>query len=801
MSDPGWAATGIAGSDSPPVWSRDGGEVIFQQTREEGLAQIWAVRPDGRGLRRLTDGTFRAGHPDPCAVDNRLVFVSDRGGSRQVWVTDLSDGATRQLTSGGALKSWPAFSPGCREVLFVEMTDPENGRYDLRVVDVDTGAVRTLLERVRYLGWSRWAADGEWILYYREFEGFPNHLWRIRRDGSGAEPMSGGDSGDYWAPDVSRDGQRLVYSFSARKRAQWGGNADLWLQDLESGSCRRLAGERWNEHGARLSPDGTRVAYWDTRSGYNEIFVMDLATGGTRQLTEQPDSEMTRVAREQGLTAALAHARAHPNDTLASERALTVLLESRARSAEPPSVELAQLLVDLYPNSRRASTALARELFRAGELTAAAKRYLQLASTDAEVTSRLAALALLEQLTGRTTTELGNGPLPEAAVNRLGYTLLNLGRLGAAVDVLGWNARSLPDSANAWDSLGEALYWSDESAAAERAFSRSLELDPSNKNAARFLRRVRVGETRQIPETVLCPATPPTTGRAIPEWATVLEWAPDPEVLSDPELRRRIAAVGAPWRVEHEPSGVEMLLVPPGSYLRGAGPNDPYDRKNERPRHRVEITQPFYLGRYEVTNAEMRRFRPEHDSGAFYRAEHLTLDDDDMPAVDVSWLDATAFADHFDFRLPSEAEWEYAARAGAGVRYPWGNDPQAGEGWGNGFNEAIKITIPEMDWPAFDWDDGFVVSSPAGTFRPNAWGFYDMFGNAWEWCFDAYEESEYLRHAAGATDPVAASSDKRTLRGGGWGNAPRGSGIPYRFGMSREDRHDTNGFRVAREID
>ena len=287
-----------------------------------------------------------------------------------------------------------------------------------------------------------------------------------------------------------------------------------------------------------------------------------------------------------------------------------------------------------------------------------------------------------------------------------------------------------------------------------------------------------------------------------PEWATVLDWEPDPDIVRDVETRRRIAATGAPWRVLHQPSGVELLLVPAGSYQRGAGPDDPYDRENERPRHATEITQPFYLGRYEVTNAQMRRFRPEHTSGTFYRDESLTLDEGDMPAVDVSWLDAVAFAEHFDLRLPTEAEWEYAARAGVETRYPWGNDPEAGAGWGNGFNEAVKAVIPEMDWDAFGWDDGFVVSSPAGSFRPNAWGFYDLFGNAWEWCQDVFREKQYESWALGTIDPVARGdeTDRRTLRGGGWGNAPRGSGIPYRFGMDPADRFDGNGFRVARSL-
>ena len=160
-----------------------------------------------------------------------------------------------------------------------------------------------------------------------------------------------------------------------------------------------------------------------------------------------------------------------------------------------------------------------------------------------------------------------------------------------------------------------------------------------------------------------------------PDWARVLEWEPDPGVVASESERRALLATGLPWRIEHATSGVELLLVAPGDYARGAGAGDHFDRANERPRHRVQLTRAFYLGRYEVTNEQMRRFRPDHASGTFYRAEDLTLDAETMPAVDVSWEDAAAFASHFGFRLPTEAEWEYAARAGTKTRYPWGRIP------------------------------------------------------------------------------------------------------------------------------
>jgi len=295
------------------------------------------------------------------------------------------------------------------------------------------------------------------------------------------------------------------------------------------------------------------------------------------------------------------------------------------------------------------------------------------------------------------------------------------------------------------------------------------------------------------------PQAPAASPVSTLDWATTIEASPNPDLVPDAAMRQAIIATGLPWRVRHEESGIELLLVPAGSYLRGAADDDPYDRANERPQHRVTISRPFYLGRYEVTNIQMRRFDADFSSGAWYRGESHTLDNDNQPAVDVSWLQSTAFAKRFGFRLPTEAEWEYAARAGVRTRYPWGNDINAGAGWGNIFDPACKAAFPDMDWESFTWADDHLVTAPVGAYRPNAWTFSDMFGNAWEWCADAFHDDEYAAFKGGVTDPISTDGDRRTLRGGGFGNAPRGSGIPYRFGMNPGDRFDANGFRVARD--
>ncbi|KKL88242.1 hypothetical protein LCGC14_1926670, partial [marine sediment metagenome] len=198
---------------------------------------------------------------------------------------------------------------------------------------------------------------------------------------------------------------------------------------------------------------------------------------------------------------------------------------------------------------------------------------------------------------------------------------------------------------------------------------------------------------------------------------------------------------------------LELVLVPAGEFVMGSPEGEKERQACELPVHRVRITKGFYAGKFEVTNAQYRRFRPGHHSG--------DMDAPAQPALYVSWYDADAFCRWAAektgkaVRLPTEAQWEYACRAGTKTRFHTG--------------DKISGHMRSADLPKAAWYGGNSSgrSQRVGQKASNAFGLYDMHGNAWEWCRDWFG-GDYYRSSP-ADDPVGPATGKaRILRGGGW---------------------------------
>ena len=246
-------------------------------------------------------------------------------------------------------------------------------------------------------------------------------------------------------------------------------------------------------------------------------------------------------------------------------------------------------------------------------------------------------------------------------------------------------------------------------------------------------------------------------------------------------------------------TGMELIFVKGGCYQMGDTFGD--GENDEKPMHEVCVDD-FYIGKYEVTNEQFRKFRSNHNSGDFIG---FSLNDDNQPVVNVSYEDAIAYTDWLSgklapagskqgtgkkYRLPTEAEWEYAARGGTRNRNYWGDNKDDACKYANVHDRTSKSKFSNFTWENHNCDDGYAVTSSVGRFQPNAFGLYDMMGNVWEWCQDWYDDS-YYKNSLKNNPKGASSGQYRVLRGGSWDrrSAALAFGFPLLARASRSALH------------
>ncbi len=242
-----------------------------------------------------------------------------------------------------------------------------------------------------------------------------------------------------------------------------------------------------------------------------------------------------------------------------------------------------------------------------------------------------------------------------------------------------------------------------------------------------------------------------------------------------------------------------FVWIEPGTFLMGASYSEPGRFENEGPQHQVKISRGFYLGKYEVTQAQWVavmgtypwRLLPPAQGPRDYVVEHP-----DHPAAYISWNHAQAFIQTLNaaagdslYQLPTEAGWEYAARAGTVTPWSFGMDERKMEDYGWYTGNA---------WISDQEDEGEKYAHPVGAKLPNPWGLYDMHGNMWEWCQDWYLEAYYS--LSSRADPAGPPSGKsRIFRGGDFSSPARWSGSARRGGLPPD--HTGNGgigFRLVK---
>ena len=266
-------------------------------------------------------------------------------------------------------------------------------------------------------------------------------------------------------------------------------------------------------------------------------------------------------------------------------------------------------------------------------------------------------------------------------------------------------------------------------------------------------------------------ASDPVLRYKLPETCEVLEEQPDPKVVTDDQARERMKATGLPWWIRQKATGIELLLCPPGEFMMGS-PETEVGRSPNEVQHRRQIRAAFYVGRTQVTQGQWQRVmgsNPSHVIGTKH------------PVTRVSWNDCSKFCQQSGFRLPSEAQWEYACRAGTQTRFSCGDSEK---------NLHDHAVLPPRGILGALGLGGKLMET--GNKAPNPWGLLDMHGNAWEWCEDTYGAYP----SAGDEQP-ASGGEYRVIRGGSWYDDSYRCRSAFRLSYDPGSASSNVGFRVV----
>jgi formylglycine-generating enzyme required for sulfatase activity len=268
-----------------------------------------------------------------------------------------------------------------------------------------------------------------------------------------------------------------------------------------------------------------------------------------------------------------------------------------------------------------------------------------------------------------------------------------------------------------------------------------------------------------------------------------------------------VATAQSPGSTLHDcPTCPDLVVIPPGEFVMGS-PKSESGHTDEKPQHTVRIARPLGVSRTEVT---FEQWDACTAAGRCPQAADDGYGRGSYPAINVSWKDAQGYVAWLSettgkrYRLLSESEWEYAARAGTTTPWFWGPEEDSYGNrkaceYANTHDESGKEAHPMYVWSEHRCADGYAENAPTAKYKPNPFGLHDMLGNVREWVQDCHIEG-YEGAPADGSARDASPCEARVVRGGAWVDGPSTSRSAYRYAEKEDFRNYQVGFRVAREL-
>lgn len=409
----------------------------------------------------------------------------------------------------------------------------------------------------------------------------------------------------------------------------------------------------------------------------------------------------------------------------------------------------------------------------------------------------------------------------------VGLELFKAGKMARAASRFKQSLAADAHNAQAQFYLGEAYQGLKQNDKARQAYQRTLELAPTAEVAA-WARQRLAGEKAPIvaPPPV---APPPALSASAPASAPVVVVStpvpvpvplPMPLPVPVPAAVAASAPAPAPAASAPPPTPVavpaakpvgsvfqdcatcpEMVVVPAGSFTMGSAALETGLYANETPAHKVVFAKPFAVGKFEITFDEWRACVAEHACRAAWDGG---WGEGRRPVIHINYEQAVGYTEWLAektghaYRLLTEAEWEYAARAGTDKLRHWGNSAERACQFANVADQSARQKHP--DWTeTFDCDDASAQTAPVGSYRPNAFGLHDMLGNVWEWVDDCYHAS-YQGAPMEGSAWQALDCSLRVYRGGSWYGFPKEIRSALRIKSVAAFSNDDLGLRVARSL-